>query len=111
MVVVWPVIEQWRLISLSSVTSDSTVTPSSVEVATGRAVRCVPAAGNTPGRDWRLLPVDIVRAVRAGVVMVVVDYNVEVYVMVYNVVRLAFGGCVIEPRFPARFCVFKSFKP
>ena len=35
MVVVWPVIEQWRLISLSSVTSDSTVTPSSVEVATG----------------------------------------------------------------------------
>ena len=96
--------------SLSSVTSDSTVTPSSVEVATGRAVCCVPVAGNTPGRDWRLLPVDIVRAVRAGVVMVV-DYNVEVYVVVYIVVRLAFGGCMIDPRFPARFCVFKSFKP
>jgi hypothetical protein len=54
--------------------------------------------------------VDIVRDVCAGGAMVV-DCNVEVYVIVYIVVRLAFGGCMIESGFPARFGVFKSFKP
>ena len=47
--------------SLSSVTSDSTVTPSSVDVASGRAARCVPVAGNAPERDCRLLFVDTAR--------------------------------------------------
>ena len=70
--------------SLSSVTSDSTVTPSSVDVASGRAARCVPVAGNAPERDCRLLFVDTARPDCAG--CDIVDGNGEVFVLLGRVV-------------------------
>jgi hypothetical protein len=87
MVVLCPVMLHKRPISLSSVTSDSTVTPSSVDVATGRAARCVPVAGNARARDCQLLLVDTARPGCA--VGAMVDGNGEVFVVLCRVVRSA----------------------